>query len=130
MIMLDRFITQETIMSVYKLLVDDYRIRKTSDELNPDTDLINFKNGVWNIRDRKIYQHDSKYLQTIQIPHEVGEYIPFKETRLYGFFKQTKLRKEDIMMILKYMAYCMTLKHGLKTFMVLWESPTRVNRYL
>lgn len=119
MIMLDRFITQETIMSVYKLLVDDYRIRKTSDELNPDTDLINFKNGVWNIRDRKIYQHDSKYLQTIQIPHEVGEYIPFKETRLYGFFKQTKLRKEDIMMILKYMAYCMTLKHGLKTFMVL-----------
>lgn len=119
MIMNDKFITQETIMSVYKLLADDYRIRKDSGELNPDKDLINFKNGVWNIRDQKLYPHDSKYLQTIQIPHEIGEFVPFKETRLYNFFKQTKLRKEDIMMILKYMAYCLTLKHGLKTFMVL-----------
>jgi P4 family phage/plasmid primase-like protien len=119
MIMLDRFITQENIMSVYKLLADDYRIRKTSDELNPDTDLINFKNGVWNIREQRMYPHDSKYLQTIQLPHDIGEFIPFKETRLYHFFKQTKLKKEDIMMILKYMAYSMTLKHGLKTFMVL-----------
>ena len=117
--MLDRFITQEVIMSVYKLLVDDYRIRKTAEELNPDTDLINFKNGVYNIRDGKLYQHDSKYLQTIQIPHEVGEYIPFPETRLYDFFKKTQLRKEDIMMLLKFMAYSLTLKHGLKTFMVL-----------
>lgn len=119
MIMFDRFITQEAIMSVYKLLVDDYRIRKTADELNPDIDLINFKNGVWNIKENKMYPHDSKYLQTIQIPHDVGEYVPFKETRLYDFFKKTKLKKEDIMMVLKYMAYCMTLKHGLKTFMVL-----------
>lgn len=119
MIMLDRFITQETIMSVYKLLVDDYRIRKESHELNPDTDLINFKNGVWNIREQKLYAHDSKYLQTIQIPHEVGTYVPFQQTRLYRFFKLTKMKKEDIIMILKYMAYCMTLKHGLKTFMVL-----------
>lgn len=119
MIMLDRFINQDKIMGVYKLLADDYRIKKNSDELNPDTNLINFKNGVWNIEEHKMYPHDSKYLQTIQIPHSVGEYVPFPETRLYHFFKQTKLKKEDIMMILKYMAYCMTLKHGLKTFMVL-----------
>ena len=119
MIMLDRFITQENIMSVYKLLADDYRIRKTSDELNPDTDLINFKNGVWNIREKKLYPHDSKYLQTIQIPHEIGEYVPFKETKLYNFLKQTRMKKEDMKMLLNYMAYCLTLKHGLKTFMVL-----------
>ena len=119
MIMLDRFISQETIMSVYKLLIDDYRIRKTPEELNADDNLINFKNGVWNIQEHKLYPHDSKYLQTIQIPHEVGEFIPFNETRLYNFFRKTKLRKEDIMMGLNYMAYCMTLKRGLKTFMIL-----------
>lgn len=119
MIMLDRFISQETIMSVYKLLIDDYRIRKTPEELNADDNLINFKNGVWSIQEHKLYPHDSKYLQTIQIPHEVGEFIPFNETRLYNFFRKTKLRKEDIMMGLKYMAYCMTLKRGLKTFMIL-----------
>ena len=119
MIMLDRFITQDQIMSVYKLLADDYRIQKDSSELNSNTNLINFTNGVYDIESKKLLPHDSKYLQTIQIPHEVGLYKPFTETRLYDFFKKTKMKKEDIKMLLKYMAYCMTLKHGLKTFMVL-----------
>ena len=119
MIMLDRFITQDQIMSVYRLLTDDYRIQKSSFELNADTNLINFLNGVYDIETKQLLPHDSKYLQTLQIPHEVGLYKPFQETRLYDFFKKTKLKKEDIQMILSYMAYCMTLKHGLKTFMVL-----------
>ena len=119
MIMLDRLITQDQIMSVYKLLADDYRLQKNSFELNADTDLINFINGVYNMRTGELLPHDSKYLQTIQIPHEVGAYKAFQDTKLYGFFKKTKLKKEDIQMILQYMAYCLTLKHGLKTFMVL-----------
>lgn len=119
MIMLDRFITQDQIMSVYKLLADDYRIQKNSSELNADTDLINFVNGVYNIQTKQMMPHDSKYLQTLQIPHEVGVYKPFTETRLYDFFKKTRLKQEDVQMILQYMAYCMSLKHGLKTFMVL-----------
>lgn len=119
MIMLDRFITQDQIMSVYKLLADDYRLQKSSFELNSNTDLINFSNGVWDIKQKKLIPHDSKYLQTLQIPHEVCMYKPFKETRLYDFFKKTRLPREDVQMMLSYMAYCLTLKHGLKTFMVL-----------
>lgn len=119
MIMLDRFITQDQIMSVYKLLADDYRVQKSSTDLNPNTNLINFQNGVWDISQQKLVPHDSKYLQTIQIPHEVGLYKPFIETRLYNFFKKTRISHADIKMILNYMAYCLTLKHGLKTFMVL-----------
>lgn len=119
MIMLDRFITQEQIMSVYRLLADDYRIQKSSSELNANTDLINFSNGVWDISKQQLLPHDSKYLQTLQIPHEVGAYRPLKETRLYNFLRMTQMKKEDADMILSYMAYCLTLKHGLKTFMVL-----------
>lgn len=119
MIMLDSFISHGQIMAVYNLLADDYRIQKASVELNANTNLINFENGVWDIEEQKMYPHDSKYLQTIQIPHEVGTYIPFEQTRLYDFFQKTKLPQEDLDMILKYMAYCLTLKHGLKTFMVL-----------
>ena len=119
MIMLDSFISHGQIMSVYNLLADDYRLQKSSSELNSNTNLINFENGVWDIEDHRLLPHDSKYLQTIQIPHELGSYKPFEETRLYDFFKKTKLSKADINMILKYMAYCLTLKHGLKTFMVL-----------
>lgn len=119
MIMLDSFITQARIMEVYRLIVDDTRIQKDPSELNLDKNLINFKNGVWDIQQAKLIPHDSKYLQTLQIPHEVGLYKPFTETRLYQFFKKTRLAKEDVKMILDYMAYCLTLDHGLKTFMIL-----------
>ena len=119
MIMVDHLISQSRIMDCYRLIIDDTRIQRDDSQINYDKNLINFKNGVWDIKQNKLIPHDSKYLQTIQIPHEVGLYKPFTETRLYQFFKLTKLPKEDIKMILKYMAYCMTLSHGLKTFMVL-----------
>lgn len=119
MVVADNLIHQRLIMDCYRLLIDDTRMQKSAEDLNPDKNLIDFKNGVWDIRKRKLIPHDSKYLQTIQIPHEVKTYVPFKRTRLYDFFRKTKLAREDIMMILKYMAYCMTTDYGLKCFMVL-----------
>ena len=115
----DNLIQQSKIVESYRLLVDDTRIQRSSSELNQDSNLINFKNGVWNIKQKKLLPHDSKYLQTIQIPHEVKDYVPFTETHLYDFFKKTKLPKSDIKMMLKYIAYCMTTDFGLKTFMML-----------
>lgn len=119
MIMFDQFISQARIMECYRLLIDDTRIQKDTSQLNSNTQLINFKNGVWDIQNAKMLPHDSKYLQTIQIPHEVGVYKPFQETRLYKFFELTGLSDKDVEMILRYMAYCLTLNFGLKTFMIL-----------
>lgn len=119
LIVVDGLITQNRIMECFRLICDDTRLRKAPTELNRDKNLINFQNGVWDIERGELIPHDSKYLQTIQIPHEVGEYKSFKETRLYGFFKKTCLPNEDIRMLLKYMAYCLTLDYGLKTFMIL-----------
>lgn len=115
----DSLITQNHIMECFRLVCDDIRIQKSAAELNQDKNLINFQNGVWDIEAHELLPHDSKYLQTLQIPHSVGDYKPFRETRLYDFFKKTKLPKEDIKMLMTYMAYCMTLSYGLKTFMVL-----------
>ena len=119
MILVDSLITQNRIMECFRLICDDTRLQRTASELNRDRNLINFQNGVWDIQQKRLLPHDSKYLQTLQIPHSVGTYVPFVETRLYDFFKQTKLPKEDIKMLLKYMAYCLTLDYGLKTFMIL-----------
>lgn len=119
MVGVDHLITQPRIMEVYRLICDDTRLQKDTSELNSDKNLINFQNGVWDIEQKKLIPHDSKYLQTLQIPHPVGEYVPFPKTRLYKFFKQTELPKEDVKMLLKYMAYCLTLDYGLKTFMIL-----------
>ncbi len=119
MIVIDNLITQNRIMECYRLICDDVRLQRTTAELNRDKNLINFQNGVWDIERGELLPHDSKYLQTLQIPHKVGDYKPFPETRLYKFFQKTCLPKEDIKMLLRYMAYCLTLDYGLKTFMVL-----------
>jgi len=115
----DNLIQQSKLMECFRLITDDTRIQKSSVDLNSHPNLINFRNGVWDIKQKKLLPHDSKYLQTIQIPHEVKEYVPFTQTRLYKFFKKTHLPKEDIKMILRYIAYCLTTDFGLKTFMIL-----------
>lgn len=119
MIVIDNLISQNRIMEVFRLVIDDTRLQKQDSELNSNKNLINFKNGVWDIEEQRLLPHDSKYLQTIQIPHNVQEPIPFNETRLAAFFGLTSLSQEDIKMILYYMAYCLTLSYGLKTFMIL-----------
>lgn len=119
MIVVDNLITQTRIMEAYRLITDDTRLQRSALELNCNKSLINFQNGVWDIEKKELIPHDSKYLQTLQIPHSIGEYVPFKETKLFDFFQKTKLPKEDIKMLLKYMAYCLTLDYGLKTFMIL-----------
>jgi P4 family phage/plasmid primase-like protien len=120
MIMIDTLISQDRIMSAYKLILDDTRLHRSASDLNRNTNLINFRNGVWSIENKAMMPHDSQYLQTLQIPHEVGIYKPLEETRLYRFLKKTHIPAEDMDMILKYMAYCLTLERGLKTFMILY----------
>ena len=120
MINCDNLITQGRIMECFRLIVDDTRIQKSALETNSDSNLINFKNGVWDIQKQELLPHDSKYIQTIQIPHEVGKFVPLEETELYKFFQLTELSEDDIKMIFSYMAYCLTLDYGLKTFMILY----------
>ena len=121
MISVDHLITQARIMDCYRLVIDDTRLQRSAADLNSDKNLINFKNGVWNIERGELVDHDSNYLQTLQIPHEVlPKTIPWTKTKIYKFLNDyCNLSEEDIEMISQYMAYCLTLDFGLKTFMVL-----------
>lgn len=121
MIVVDSLIDQSRIVEVFRLLLDDTRILKQASDLNSDSNLINFKNGVWDITNGKLLPHDSKYLQTLQIPHNIpSEFKEFEDTKLYTYLSDVcKLSEENIDMLVKYMAYSLTLSYGLKTFMVL-----------
>lgn len=120
LIPVDKLISQAKIMECFKLITDDIRLQKSPSELNADSNLINFKNGVWDIENQKLLPHNAGYFQTIQIPHNVGKYRPFTRTRLFSYFKTCNLDKANILMITQYMAYCLTLDYGLKTFMILY----------
>lgn len=121
MIAIDTLITQARIMECYRLLVDDTRIQKQASDLNQDKNLINFSNGIWDIKNEELIEHDSKHLQTLQIPHGVQKANkPWDKTLIYSFLKEKcMLSDEDVEMIAQYMAYCLTLDFGLKSFMVL-----------
>lgn len=121
MIAVDNLITHARIMECYRLLIDDTRIQRNATDLNKNTHLINFKNGIWDIRLKKLIPHDSKYLQTLQIPHDIKKTkLIWEDTMLYTYLsEQVGLDEENIEMIADYMAYCLTLDHGLKTFMIL-----------
>lgn len=121
MIVVDTLINQSRIVEVFRLLTDDTRIIKQPSDLNRDVHLINFKNGVWDIANKKLLPHDSKYLQTLQIPHNMPDtFKEFEDTMLYSYLSEVcGLSDANIEMIVKYMAYTMTLSYGLKTFMTL-----------
>ena len=121
MIAVDTLISQSRIVEVFRLLTDDTRIIREAGELNTDVNLINFKNGVWDIASKTLLPHDSKYLQTLQIPHNLQKSKkPFEDTMLYKYLSEVcDLTEENIDMIVKYMAYSLTLSYGLKVFMML-----------
>lgn len=120
MIVADTLITHSRILECYRLLIDDVRIQREAKSLNSDKNLINFENGVWDIEQRKLLPHDSKFLQTIQVPHALGDFKKLENTKLYEFLVgKCGIKNDDLKMILSYLAYCLTLSYGLKTFMIL-----------
>lgn len=122
MIAYDALITNSRILECYRLLIDDTRIQRSANDLNADKNLINFTNGVWDIARSKFIEHDSKYLQTVQIghPHNPTD-VPWPETKLYDFLvNKCELDEPELNMLLDYMAYALTLDFGLKTFLILY----------
>lgn len=115
----DNLVNQARIMECFRLILDDVRLQKGIDDINANKALINFRNGVWDIESQQLTPHQQEYLQTIQLNHDVGPYKPIEKTKLYKFFEVCSLSRQDIDMILAYMAYCMTLRQDLKTFMIL-----------
>ena len=119
MIQADNLITYRSIMDTFKLIADDDRIKRCSEEINKDRNVIIFNNGVWDIEKRQLFPHTTKYLHTVKIPYEKKKYKAFNKTMFYQFLRKLEIPKEDMKMILEYMAYCLTLDYGLKTFMCL-----------
>ena len=118
----DLLITDSNIKAVYRLLIDDVRLQVKPNMLNSNSFLVNFKNGVYDLKNQELKAHSQDYLFTIQIPNNYIEASKdLEETLLYKFLKeQALLENDDIDLILDYMAYCMTMFYNLKCFLILY----------
>lgn len=111
---------QSQINEIFNLLMDDLRIAITDSMCNQYKNMINFKNGMFDIESQQLYPHDPRYLSTIQIPNEyVPNNIAPDDIQLMDFLKQARLPQDDVDMILDFIAYCMTVQNGMKCFMCL-----------
>lgn len=118
----DILITDANIRAVYRLLIDDVRLQVTPDMLNNDNFMLNFTNGVYDLKAKELKEHSKDYLFTIQLPNEYVESSKaLEDTHLYKFLKDKALLEEDdIELVLDYMAYCMTRFYNLKSFLILY----------
>lgn len=111
---------QAQVKEVFNLLIDDVRIMADDSDCNKYSNFINFKNGMFDINTQKLYKHDPRYMATLQIPHNyVENKLDINDIQLMDFLKRTRLQKDDIDMILDFIAYCLTTKNGMKCFMCL-----------
>lgn len=78
-----------------------------SENINKDKNLINIKNGMFCLKEMKIFPHSPKYLSTIQLP---VEYKKDSECKLWEkTLNEIFLGKEwKINMLQEYMGYCLT----------------------
>jgi len=89
----------------------------TRQQLNGNPQLLNLKNGVYNIDLKILFSHDHKYLFTSQIPVIYDENT--KIDKIDTFLKQV-LQAEDIKIIQELIGYCFYRKYHIhKAFMLI-----------
>lgn len=70
----DELCTMQLIKNVFGLIQIDNTIIKNEDDLNADLNIINVKNGLYDIEKQQLQKHDSHYLSTVQLNVNYNKY--------------------------------------------------------
>lgn len=114
------FVKSPTIKRIYDLFISDASLQVTTEDLNQyPVEWINFRNGFYDPRSKRMIPHDPRYKATNQIPHE---YDP--EGQLKGVTVQEWLMficdtPEDIEMLCQFSGLCLTRDTRQQKFLIL-----------
>lgn len=104
-------ITINRINRVLNLILVNPRLKKDMSEVNKyPSNWINFENGMFDVKDWIMYEHDPKYMSINQIPHSFFSKIEsqYESSVTKVFIESTIPADDDREMLLQYMGYCMT----------------------
>lgn len=91
-------------------------INRTPDEdFNPDRNIVNFPNGILNLKTGELYPHTPDIISTIQLPHP---YIPNGKSEKIDRILGEILQPGDIVPLKEFCGYGMTLKINFKRAMI------------
>lgn len=116
----DTLVTFRSINAVVQLILSDEYLDITMEEINNYPPyVVNFKNGMLNIKTGEILPHDKEYRSINQIPHNYVPDADIKTSVFWEFLQSRVTDPEDRQMLLEYMGYC--LCHGIifQKFMIL-----------
>lgn len=103
-------IKSSRIEGCYKLLISNPALHHESDELNKHPkEWINCKNGMYDAKDRKLYEHSPAYLSVNQIPMEYKQDEVDKNGTAYRFISSLIPDDDDREMFLQFCGLSLTI---------------------
>jgi putative DNA primase/helicase len=90
--------------NVISCVKDNKELWINRDDFNKDKNLINLKNGIYNIKTKEFNKHTPRHLFTYEIPVDYGPNA--KCPKIMKFFKEV-LSPEDILVIQELFGYCL-----------------------
>ena len=120
----DRYITNRNRDSIYNLLIGQKSVQRRFEELNNYPDhWINFRNGLFDVKGRKLYKHNPKYLSINQIPHDLNlaakDDLQAAGPETIRFLSHAIPDRNDQKMLFQYVGYCMTKDTCFQKFMII-----------
>lgn len=125
LLLYDRHINYRTINAVYRLLIEQKQLQRRFEDLNAyPSHWINFRNGMFDVKVKKMYKHHPKYLAINQVPHKLNLDLLGKEFDTVGpvadkFIRYAVPSEEDRIMLFQYIGYCMTKDTCFQKFLII-----------
>jgi P4 family phage/plasmid primase-like protien len=112
-------ITIDVINRVYRLILAEEGVQKKYEELNNyPKHWINFRNGMFDVINWKMEQHEPKYYSINQIPHELNLAAEPIGKNIDKLIKFAVPDEHDREMLYQYFGLCLTIDASVQKFMV------------
>ena len=120
----EKFITFRCLSAVYNLLIEQQELQKSLEELNAYPPWwINFKNGMFDVREGKLRKHKPEYLSINQIPQaldmEIRKNLDEAGKNTSRFLNDAMPDHTDQLTLWQYIGYSMTRDTRFQRFMTI-----------
>lgn len=117
-------VRQPILDRVYKLIISNIALEKQYEDINKyPSSWINFKNGMFDVKEWNMIPHDPKYLSTNQIPYSFFPDVNMKgstsSNTIDKFINDVIPDQEDRTMLFEYIGYCMVRDTSKQKFMTI-----------
>ena len=115
-----QFIKSGTLKRIYDLFLADVDLQVTFDEINNyPAHWINFRNGFYDPKSKRMIPHSPEYRSINQLPHEYDPAARPDGKTVEEWLQFIAPEKDDREMILQFSGYCLSMDVSQQKFMIL-----------